>query len=147
MQTRCAGNQFEFQDLGKRRIVASFDGGTITSDAGALLLREVDLRTGVLERFTACFSDRREASYAEDPVHQLVAQRVYGLCLGYEDLNDHEHLRYDPLFAALCEQPDALGMCRRRERDMGKPLAGKSTLHRLESAPSGGSRRQDWRGC
>ena len=131
------GKQLHFQDLGVRKIVASFDGGTITSDAGGLLLREVDLQSRVVERFAACFVDRREAGYAEHSVRQLVAQRVYGLCLGYEDLNDHEQLRFDPLFAALCDQADVLGV-RHRNRDVGKTLAGKSTLQRLESAPAEG---------
>jgi hypothetical protein len=133
---QCAGKQLEFQDLGTRKVVASFDGGTITSDAGGLLLREVDLQSRVLETFAACFEDRREIGYAEHPVRQLVAQRVYGLCLGYEDLNDHDQLRFDPLFATLCGQSDVLGARRRRDSDVGKSLAGKSTLQRLESAPS-----------
>ena len=136
MSKQCAQNQLEFQGLGSRRVVASFDGGTITSDAGGLLLREVDVRVGVLDAFAACFVDRREPCYAEHPVRQLVAQRVYGLCLGYEDLNDHEQLRYDPLFAALCAQDDVQGSRRRRESDQGKALAGKATLQRLESAPA-----------
>lgn len=139
MRIQSVENQLEFQGLGTRRIVASFDGGTITSDAGGLLLREVDVRSRILQRFAACFVDRREVSYAEHPVDQLVAQRIYGLCLGYEDLNDHEQLRYDPLFGALCEQSDVLGEHRRRERDTGKMLAGKSTLQRLESAPAEGA--------
>lgn len=131
-----AEKQLHFQGLGNRKIVASFDGGMITSDAGGLLLREVDVQSRVLERFAACFVDRRETGYCEHPVRQLVAQRVYGLCLGYEDLNDHEQLRFDPLFAALCGQSDVLGLRRRRDRDLGKTLAGKSTLQRLESAPA-----------
>jgi hypothetical protein len=135
MQTQCASDQLCFQDLGNKKIVASFDGGTITSDAGGLLLREVDLRSGILDSFAACFLDNRHRGYSEHPVKQLVAQRVYGLCLGYEDLNDHEWLRFDPLFATLCGQPDVLGMRRLREDDVGKVLAGKSTLQRLESAP------------
>jgi hypothetical protein len=136
MSKQCAQNQLEFQGLGARRVVASFDGGTITSDAGGLLLREVDVRAGVLDAFAGCFVDRREQCYAEHPVRQLVAQRVYGLCLGYEDLNDHEQLRYDPLFATLCGQDDVYGSRRRRESDHGKALAGKATLQRLESAPA-----------
>lgn len=135
---QCAENQLHFQGLGSRKIVGAFDGGTITSDAGGLLLREVDLRGGILDQFATCFVDRRESGYAEHPVRQLLAQRVYGLCLGYEDLNDHEQLRYDPLFAALCGQSDVLGERRRRESDAGKTLAGKSTLQRLESAPAVG---------
>jgi hypothetical protein len=136
MHIQCADNQLHFQGLGNRKIVASFDGGTLTSDAGGVLLREVDLRCSVLDRLAACFVDRRASGYAEHPVRQLVAQRVYGLCLGYEDLNDHDQLRYDPLFAALCGRPDVQGLSRRHEADNGKALAGKATLQRLESAPS-----------
>lgn len=135
---QCAEKQLHFQGLGTRKIVGAFDGGTITSDAGGLLLREVDLRGGILDRLADCFLDRREVGYAEHPVRQLLAQRVYGLCLGYEDLNDHEQLRYDPLFATVCGQSDVLGERRRRESDVGKTLAGKSTLQRLESAPAVG---------
>jgi len=134
MHKQYADNQLEFQGLGSRKVLASFDGGTITSDAGGLLLREVDLRCGILDRFAACFVDRRQSGYAEHPVRQLVAQRVYGLSLGYEDLNDHEQLRFDPLFAVLCGQADVVGSRRRRDGDIGKALAGKSTLQRLESA-------------
>jgi hypothetical protein len=135
MLQQCAENQLQFQGLGTRKIVGSFDGGTITSDAGGLLLREVDLRYAILDRFSKGFVDRRHPGYVEHAVRQLVAQRVYGLCLGYEDLNDHEQLRYDPLFATLCGQPDVQGNCRRHEADEGKVLGGKSTLQRLESTP------------
>ena len=135
LHQQCAGKQLQFQALGSRQVVAAFDGGTITSDAGGLLLREVDLRSKVLEKFACCFLDRRAAGYAEHSIGQLVAQRVYGLCLGYEDLNDHDQLRYDPLIATLCQQTDVEGRKRRRDADEGKALAGKATLQRLESAP------------
>jgi hypothetical protein len=136
MSQQCEEKQLYLQGLGSRKVVADFDGGTISSDAGGLLLREVDMKCGILDRFAECFIDRREPGYAEHPVQQLVAQRVYGLCLGYEDLNDHELLRYDPLFATLCGQPDVQGQTRRHEADVGKALAGKATLQRLESAPA-----------
>jgi hypothetical protein len=109
-----------------------FDGGAITSDAGGLLLREVEKRTGILDRFAACFTDHREPERVEHPVKELVAQRVYALALGYEDLNDHDQLREDPLLAVLAEKPDPSGESRVRERDRGKALASKSTLNRLE---------------
>jgi len=86
MTTECSGKPFECQPLGKREVRASFDGGTITSDGGGLLLREVEKRTGIVERFAACFTDHRDAERIEHTVQQLVAQRVYGLALGYEDL-------------------------------------------------------------
>jgi hypothetical protein len=135
MHTQSAQNQLEFQGLGCRKVVAQFDGGTISSDGGTLLLREVDLRAEVLDRFASCFEDLRHPAYVEHSVRQLVSQRVYGLCMGYEDLNDHEQLRYDPLFATVCQQTDVEGARRRRDSDIGKALAGKSTLQRLESTP------------
>ncbi len=134
MQTQCATEQFEFQGLRSRRVVGSFDGGTLSSDAGGLLLRETDARTGILDEIASCFVDGRDPRHSEHPVRQMLAQRVYAICLGYEDLNDHEQLRYDPLFTALCGQDDVNGVRRKQGADTGKALAGKSTLHRLETA-------------
>ena len=132
MQTHCNQECFEFHSLAGREVVGRFDGGAITSDAGGLLLREVEKRTRVLERFAACFTDHRDGERIEHTVKELVAQRVYALALGYEDLNDHDELRQDPLLAVLVEKADPLGESRVRERDRGKALAGKSTLNRLE---------------
>lgn len=132
MQTHCNQESFEFHPLAKREVRGQFDGGTITSDAGGLLLREVEKRTGIIERFAACFHDHRDAERIEHTVKELVAQRVYALALGYEDLNDHDQLRQDPLLAVLAEKPDPSGESRVRERDQGRALAGKSTLNRLE---------------
>jgi hypothetical protein len=132
LQTQCNQRSFKFHPLAKREIQAQFDGGAITSDAGGLLLREVEKRTGIIARFAACFRDYRKAEQVEHTVRELVAQRVYALALGYEDLNDHEQLRQDPLLAILAEKPDPTGESRARERDWGKALAGKSTLNRLE---------------
>jgi hypothetical protein len=115
--------------------VAAFDGGTISSDAGGLLLREVEERTGIIRQFAACFADHRDPGLVEHTVQELVAQRIYGLALGYEDLNDHDQLRRDPLLATLVGKDDPTGQKRARERDRGKPLAGKSTLNRLELTP------------
>jgi hypothetical protein len=126
--------QLYFQGLGPRKVVADFDGGTLTSDAGGLLLRETDLAFGVIDNFTECFTDYRKQEAIEHPLRQLAAQRVFGICLGYEDLNDHEQLRYDPAIAALCGRVDVEGRDREREEDKGKALAGKSTLGRFESA-------------
>ena len=128
--------QLYFQGLGQRSVVGDFDGGTLTSDAGGLLLREIDFSMGIIDGFTACFDDRRNQESIEHPLRQLVAQRVFGICLGYEDLNDHEQLRYDPMIAALCNRVDLTGEDREREEDRGKALAGKSTLQRFESAGS-----------
>jgi hypothetical protein len=132
MSTECTPESLHFQEAHGREVVARFDGGTLTSDAGALLLREVERATGILRQFTACFTDHRDAARVEHSVASLVAQRVYGLALGYEDLNDHDLLRADPLLAVLAGSADPTGATRRSARDTGKPLAGKSTLNRLE---------------
>jgi len=105
--------------------VARFDGGAITSDGGGLLLREVERRTGILRQFAACFTDHRDAEQVEHTVQELVSQRVYGLALGYEDLNDHEELRRVPLLATLVGKTDPTGRDRARRRDLGAALAGK----------------------
>jgi len=132
LQTQCNQESFQFHPLNQRQVVGRFDGGAITSDAGGLLLREVEKRTGIIERFARCFRDYRQEEQVEHTVKELVAQRVYALALGYEDLNDHEQLRRDPLLAILAEKADPTGESRVRARDRGKALAGKSTLNRLE---------------
>ncbi len=137
--------EIKFQNNFKKEVVGSFDGGSITSDAGGLLLREVERSAGIIERFTTCFSDHRNPDYIEHSVNELLGQRIYGICLGYEDLNDHDTLRVDPLLATLVGKLDPSGADRQRERDKGKALAGKSTLNRLELTPadaSGKSRYQ-----
>ena len=137
MITECTQSDFNFKGLEKREVVAKFDGGTITSDAGALLLREVDSATAIIRQFSECFEDFRDPDLIEHSVSELVGQRVYGLALGYEDLNDHDELRKDPLLATLAGKTDPTGQHRERERDRGKPLAGKSTLNRhLLAMPS-----------
>ena len=132
MQTECNPELFGFQDLGRRKVVAGFDGGMISSDAGGLLLREVALATGYLGEFARCFADFRDQRWVEHSVQELVSQKVIGLCLGYEDINDHDLLRYDPLLATLCGKSDPGGENRLHERDRGKACAGKSTVNRLE---------------
>ena len=101
-------------------MVARFDGGRITSDAGGLLLREVEGKLGILRRFARCFDDYRDPELIEHTVLELVSQRVYALALGYEDLNDHDELRHDPLLAVLIGKDDPLGMDRQLARDRGK---------------------------
>jgi len=128
MSTECSTDRFCFQPLGRREVVGAFDGGTISSDAGGLLLREVEQRAGIIRQFAACFVDHRDPDLVEHTVQELVAQRIYGLALGYEDLNDHDQLRRDPLLATLVGKADPTGQDRTRPRDRGKPLAGKSTL-------------------
>ena len=132
MLTQCNQESFRFHPLVRREVRARFDGGAITSDAGGLLLREVEKRTGILAQFAACFGDHRDPARVEHTVEELVAQRAYALALGYEDLNDHEELRHDPLLAVLVEKADPQGEERVRQRDQGQALAGKSTLNRLE---------------
>lgn len=135
MQTDCTPTQLAFQGLGPRRVEAQFDAGLVTTDAGGLLLREAASATRMMERVAAGFSDGRDPGRSEHSIETLVAQRIYGLALGYEDLNDHDQLRRDPLFAVLAGKSDPLGQDRSRERDRGCPLAGKSTLNRLEQTP------------
>jgi hypothetical protein len=125
MSTECNQFVFGFHPLKHREIRAQFDGGAITTEGGGLLLREVEKRIGIVRQFAACFRDYRNPDLIEHTVEELVAQRVYGLALGYEDLNDHEELRKDPLLAVLVEKSDP----------EGEPLAGKSTLNRLELTP------------
>jgi Transposase DDE domain group 1 len=139
MTTDCISQQLEFQGGTRRTIVASFDGGTLSSDGGVLLLAEVDRRLGLLGQFAACFRDHRHPAFVEHSVEELVRQRVLALALAYEDLNDHDELRTDPLLAAAVGKTDPTGSDRRQEQDRGKPLAGKSTLNRLEW----GAQKQD----
>ena len=128
----CKPKSIEFHALGSREVIAQFDGGDITSDAGGLILREVEQRTGIVKRFAECFVDYRKPEAIEHPIEDLAAQRIYGLCLGYEDLNDHDELRADPLLAVMVGKADPKGANRREAADRGKALAGKSTLNRLE---------------
>jgi hypothetical protein len=130
--TECSETWFAFQPLGTRAVNARFDGGYVTSDGGALLLREVEHRLGILRRLAACFTDHRTPERIEYTVEELIKQRVYALALGYEDLNDHDQLRREPLLAMLVGKSDPTGQERRRRRDCGNALAGKSTLNRLE---------------
>jgi len=132
MVTECTQKSFAFHSLGRREVVARFDGGRITSDAGGLLLSEVEQATGILRQFSDCFFDYRDPDLIEHSVRELVSQRVYAIALGYEDLNDHDDLRHDPLLAVMVGKPDPLGEDRLLARDRGKALAGKSTLNRLE---------------
>jgi Transposase DDE domain group 1 len=133
--TQCNAPDLLFQDLGPRQVVASFDGGAVTSDAGGLLLREVEAKFHFVAQFARCFTDHRDPDKTEHSLLELLKQRVFGLCLGYEDLNDHDRLRHDPLLAVLVGKPDPQGQRRARARDRGKALAGKSTLNRLELTP------------
>ena len=101
MPTECNRDLFGFAPVEGREVVASFDGGAITSDAGGLLLGATDRAIGLVDRFAACFIDRRDPRLVEHLVRTLVGQRVFGIALGYEDLNDHDELRHDPMMAVL----------------------------------------------
>src|SRR5512143_465126 len=137
MTTQCNSAYLDFPMLGSRQVLADFDGGDISSDGGVLLLRTTEQLTAILHQFAACFTDHRNPDLIAHSIGDLVAQRVYGLALGYEDLNDHDDLRRDPLLATVVGKQDPTGQTRQRCRDRGKALAGKSTLNRLELTPVG----------
>lgn len=130
--TDCKQQPLLFQDLGSRKVVADFSGGTLSSDAGALLLRQVDLQLGLSAELAQCFDDRRDAFWVDHSVEELLRQRLFGLALGYEDINDHERLRLDPLLAAACGKTDPLGEQRVLPQHRGIALAAPATLNRLE---------------
>ena len=125
MPTECSATLFEFAPVEGRHVVAGFDGGAITSDAGAMLLGQADRAIRLTERFAACFDDQRTAALVEHQVGTMVMQRLFGIALGYEDLVDHDELRCDPVMAVLASKLEA-------RREDCAPLAGKSTLNRLE---------------
>ena len=133
--THCNVPELAFQDLGSRPVVAQFNGGPVTSDAGGLLLRAVEAKFHFIDPFARCFTDHRHPELVEHPLPDLLKQRIFALCLGYGDLNDHDRLRHDPLLAVLVGKEDPTGTQRVRERDRGQALAGKSTLNRLELTP------------
>src|SRR5215217_8689276 len=129
MPTECNPALFAFPREG-RAVVASFNGGRISSDAGALLLGATDRVIGLTRRLAACFQDHRDPAFVEHDLETLLMQRVVGIALGYEDLVDHDERRHDPVLAVLAGKLEA------RRSDCA-PLAGKSTLNRLEHAPAG----------
>ena len=119
MKTQCTGEQLEFHALGRRSVAGRFDGGRISSDAGGVLLHEVDKRTGVTARVSRCFVDYRNPASVAHSVHELVSQRILGIALGYEDLNDHGELRCDAVLSLLVGKSDVTDEKRIRERDCG----------------------------
>ncbi len=130
MPTECIPDMFGFSRVEGRSVVAAFDGGAVTSDAGALLLGATDCAIGLVDRFASCFEDGRAQDQVVHEVRAMVAQRVFGIALGYEDVNDHDELRHDPVLGALSGRLEA-------RHPRCAPLAGKSTLNRLEHAPEG----------
>lgn len=130
MPTECDPALFEFVPVEGRVVMARFDGGAITSNAGALLLGATERAIGLVRRFAACFSGARSSERVEHKIAPLIGQRVFGIALGHEDLIDHDQLRHDPVLAVLA------GKLQARRSDCAL-LAGKSTLNRLEHAPAG----------
>jgi DDE family transposase len=130
--TECNEQGLLFQELGNREVVVDFKGGYLSSDGGGILLRELESRSGLLKELSECFIDLRDQRFVEHTVESLVKQRINGLVLGYEDLNDHDELRRDPLHGLLAGKSDPLGQDRLCDQDKGKALAARSTLNRLE---------------
>jgi hypothetical protein len=128
--------QLEFQGLGRRTVHVDFDGGHVSSDGGAVLLRAIDDRLRLTERLASCFTDYRNPGFTEHRLSELLRQRIYGIALAYEDLNDHDDLLRDPLLALLSGKQDVQGQRRKRASDTGKMLASSSTLNRLELTPA-----------
>src|SRR5208283_149334 len=139
-KTDCKEQPLLFQDLGSRQVVADFSGGTLSSDGGVLLLREVDANLGLTQSLAQCFDDYRQQVFVDHAVQEMLAQRIFGLGLGYEDVNDHDELRLDPLLATACNKRDPLGEDRFNPAHRGVALAGSSTLNRLELSNNWSSR-------
>ena len=129
--TDCQEQPLLFQDLGSRKVVVDFSGGFLSSDGGALLLRQMDANLGLTQTLAQCFTDQRQQTFVDHAVPGLLAQRIYGQGLGYEDVNDHNDLRRDPLLATACNKSDPLGEDRFNPAHRGIALAGASTLNRL----------------
>ena len=125
MPTECSAERFDFGMVEGRVVEAAFDAGLVTSDAGGLLLGAADRAIGLVDRFAACFRDHRRQDLIEHAVTTLIGQRVFGIALGYEELNDHDQLRHDPVLAVLAGKLSST-------RETCAPVAGKSTLNRLE---------------
>lgn len=135
-----ANQSLLFDDLGPRRVQADFCGGSLSCDAGALLLRQVDQNLGLTVSLAQCFGDARNPFWVEHSLPELLRQRLFGLALGYEDINDHQRLRLDPLLAVACEKTDPLGQTRLLPQHRGIALASASTLNRLELSNNRNSR-------
>src|SRR6266498_639886 len=130
--TDCVPQPMLFDNLGPRQVVADFSGGHVTSDGGLLLWSDLDRSLGVTRKLARCFVDHRDPHWVEHSVAEVLAQRILGLASGYEDLNDHNRLRLDPLLAVAAGKADPLGLNRTQPDQRGKALAGAATLNRLE---------------
>ncbi len=139
--TDCSQEVFDFQGHFGRKVTADFEAGYLSSDGGALFLRGVDRKMGLIRRLAGCFHDGRFQPLVEHSVEELLRQRISALALGYEDLIDHDRLRLDPLQALVAGKRDVLGADRFNEEDRGKSLAAHSTLNRLELGAMGGDGR------
>ena len=132
--TDCKQSTFEFQGLGRKHVTVNFNGGYLSSDGGGLFLRQVESRHRIIANLSKCFVDYRNPLLIEHPVSSLLAQRIHGLALGYEAVNDHDRLRLDPVHALLAGKKDVLGSNRMHQADKGKALAAHATLHRLDKS-------------
>ena len=139
MQTERTSDRIDFADVDRRKVQCDFEGGHLSSDGGVLLLRDLDERLSLVKRLAECFTDYRDPDLIEHTVDTLLRQRILGIALGYEDLNDHDVLRLDPLLALAAGKTDIEGKERRCEQDRGKALASSSTLNRLELTPEDAS--------
>ena len=137
--TDCSDQPMLFQDLGSRKVEADFSGGYLSNDGGVLLVRQLDQGLGLTQRLARAFIDRRDARYCDHALEELLDQRLYGQVLGYEDLNDHNTLRHDPLLAVAVNKREPLGEGRIHAHPPGVALAGSATLNRLEL----GNQKQD----
>ena len=120
METKCNDNQLELQGIGKRRILVTNDAEVSSSDGGLVLLHQIEQRYRIIDRLSSCFMDKRNQSWVNHSLRTLLTQRIFGLCQGYEDVNDHDEWRKDPLLSVICGNEN------------GSYVAGKSTLNRLE---------------
>ena len=136
MPTHCNPQLPLLEPSGRRRVEAAFDAGRVSSDGGLLLLRQTALLSDLFGRIADCFIDHRDTRWVEHQVEELLAQRILGIACGYEDLNDHDAIRTDPLLALAAGKVDPLGRNRRHARDRGRALAGHATLNRIETAPT-----------
>ena len=134
-----ANQSFLFDDLGPRRVQADFSGGTLSTDAGALLLRQVDINLGLSAELAQCFYDTRNQDWVDHSVQELLCQRIFGTALGYEDINDHQRLRLDPLLAAACGKIDPLGEQRVLPQHRGIALAAPASAAPSNAPKSKGS--------
>ena len=139
--THCRQEVFQFQGLKSRKVTADFTGGYLSSDGGALILRDLERRLRIIPRLSLCFADTRNQGFVEHRLVELLAQRIFGIVLGYEDLNDHDRLRLDPVHALLAGKTDITGEKRVHRRDRGKALAARAILNRLELGACGGDGR------